>query len=376
MNYDFKKVFLRYVLLLSLLIGILYVGIITIFSWQVNKEIQESSMAELKEVRSILATGRPIGQEQYYMEVEKGQIITNHTPLSASLLKQQVLDQQPGFVIKNGKDRYHVEGEEGLYILNDITDYEETKLLLFRLLLILLVMTAVLILGAAYYIAIKPIKTYEKMLQQHKEFIQNASHELKTPIAAISLGTDYIIALDQSKLSPKSLESLKKIKREIKYMQRIIHQSLNLESDYENKEQIKLAPVLDEVIEQQLTLNDGVIIRQYKDDIVTKLSADQLKQMLTILLDNAIKHNDDVIVTVAARQHHHLLQIEVSDNGRGISPQHIDHIFDRYARGDTQAEGSGIGLALLKEQVTQLQGEIKVISELNKKTSFILEFPE
>lgn len=117
-----------------------------------------------------------------------------------------------------------------IYSITDVSDYEETKDLLYNLMLFLMLFTLILIVGAAYYLAIKPIRAYEEMLQEHQTFIQNTTHEMKTPIASVSLGIDYIKALE-SDLSEQSLQSLTKMKQEINYMQSLISKTLNISSE-------------------------------------------------------------------------------------------------------------------------------------------------
>ncbi|TDM05211.1 sensor histidine kinase [Macrococcus lamae] len=377
--YDFRKVFIKYVILLSALLLFIYIAIILTFNWQVNQEIHESSTKELKSVQNALDNKQSINEGHPYLVVRNGQIIKNHTRFSKTLLTDQLIKRQQqsfmwnvegyNFQINSGK----LQDGSRVYSLLDMSDYEETKTLLLNLLLVLMVLTLILSLGAAYYIAVKPIRAYEKMLAEHRKFIQNASHELKTPIAAISLGVDYVKALDSAHLSAGSKEALEKIKNEVNYTQQLIVKTLHIAAD-EDIRLIDVAEVLNDVVKQQQSLQGADITAHYEQPLEYRASPVVVKQMVTILIDNAVKHNDrDIQINVAAEKNKEGLRIEVSDNGRGIEARHINRIFDRYYRGDTRAAGTGIGLALLKDLVQQAGGTIEVKSQQNKKTSFILK---
>lgn len=260
-----------------------------------------------------------------------------------------------------------------LYSFTNITDYEETKQLLNNLLVLLFIVTVILIVGAAYYIAIKPVRAYEAMLVQHKEFIQNASHELKTPIASLSLGIDYINALEGNSLTEQSRNSLKKMKSEISYAQSLIVKTLNIEINKQTTSTIDISQLLDDVIEQQNGLNDIRIQKDYKDGILYNIDSVIFTQMITILVDNAIKHNESNIqLRISARKTKKGLKVDVEDNGKGIQQDQLNKIFDRYYKVNKEEDGSGIGLHILKSIVSEVNGTISVESSPNKKTRFIL----
>lgn len=378
--YDFKKVFIKYSILLSSLLLFIYGAVFVVFNWQMDEEMREVAYKEWKSIHLALDDKQQINPGHPYFIVKNHKIILNETAYANKQLNDAIIkENQSSFMWKTNGN--HLQVESGLlnngrtlYSLTDMTDYEETKTLLFNILTGLMFLTFLLSIGTAYYIAVKPIRVYEKMLKQHKEFIQDASHEMKTPLAAISLGVDYIKALDGTNISDHSKNSLNKIKEEIQYVQSLISNILQTETSEEIKS-VDVARILDGVIEQQKQLNNVDIIRVYNQPLNYQISEVLLKQMMTLLIDNAIKHNhSDVKVTVRATLVSERLVIEVSDNGRGIDAQHMERIFDRYYRGNTSAVGSGIGLSLLKNLVQQTGGTLEVKSEKDKKTSFVLKF--
>ncbi|MDT3995228.1 HAMP domain-containing sensor histidine kinase, partial [Mammaliicoccus fleurettii] len=279
---------------------------------------------------------------------------------------------------KNKSEVYHINygklsDGSTLYSFTNISDYEETKQLLYNLLVLLFVVTVILIVGAAYYIAIKPVRAYEEMLDQHKAFIQNASHELKTPIASMSLGVDYINAADGSKLSEKSQNALTKMKKEIYYAQSLIIKTLNIEESKKQIENINISKIIDDIIEQQYNLQGVHIQKNYKPSLLHKIDSVIFTQMVTILVDNAIKHNDQSVqVEVSAWKSKEDLTIVVQDNGIGIQREQVEKIFNRHYKVNKASDGSGIGLDILKNLVSEVNGTLEVQSEPNNKTRFIL----
>lgn len=375
-TYNFREVFVRYTIILTVIMAILYGGLVMIYNAQVNTEIKETSEQNLKDLKTALQSNEAINQGRYYVIKTRNQFI-NHTKLSnqeiSSILSKMKAQSSYKYEGSNGvfnfnQDQVH---NRTIYSVTDVSDYEETKDLLYNLMLFLMVFTLVLIVGAAYYLAIKPIRAYEEMLKAHQTFIQNTTHEMKTPIASVSLGIDYIKALEPN-LSDTSKASLSKMKREIQYMQALIGKTLQIAP----RTQITrhdIIPTIQHTIHQFEQLHDMHIEKRYGNELIYTVNDDDIKQMLTILLDNAIKHNDEnikLIVSVSVEKDR--LKLEVIDNGKGIRHQDIPYIFDRYFRGDVDREGSGLGLDILKAIVKQYKGHIEVYSESYIQTKFIL----
>lgn len=375
-SYQFRDAFIRYTILLSVIMLVLYGSLVFIYNAQVNTEIKETSEQNLKDLKVVIQSKEIINQGRYYI-IESKKHIENHSKLSNRTVSI-ILDK-----MKN-RNTYKYEGSAGVFNINkdsvnrqtiysitDVSDYEETKDLLYNLMLFLMLFTLLLIVGAAYYLAIKPIRAYEEMLQEHQTFIQNTTHEMKTPIASVSLGIDYIKALEPD-LSELSLQSLTKMKQEINYMQSLISKTLNISSK-EDAVPVNIIPILNYTIKQFENLFQIKVERIYETSIIYAVDEEDIKQIMTILLDNAIKHNDSLVsISVKAIIKEKRLVLEVADNGVGIRQDQIPFVFNRYYRGNNETEGSGIGLDILKVIVKQYSGTIEVQSEQNKQTKFIL----
>ena len=103
--------------------------------------------------------------------------------------------------------------------------------------------------------------------------------------------------------------------------------------------------------------------------------ADALKQVLLILLDNALKHGDGPI-TVTSEALEGGVAVSVRDAGPGIEPESVPHIFERFATGNEANEGIGLGLAIAKSLVGAQGGTIRVDSQVGEGSVFTVTLPE
>ena len=124
-----------------------------------------------------------------------------------------------------------------------------------------------------------------------------------------------------------------------------------------------------------------VTITAKLEEVFVNTNEPAVRQLFSILIDNAIKYNQKggTITVQTQRKRRHTL-IKISDTGVGISAEDIPHIFDRFYRSDpsrnkADAEGFGLGLSLAKTIVNQLNGQIWVTSKIGKGTSFHIHLP-
>ena len=142
------------------------------------------------------------------------------------------------------------------------------------------------------------------------------------------------------------------------------------------KEPVDVAAVIDETARQAHQLDPP---RKIDLDISPNLSIlgdrDALKQILLIALDNALKHSSGAI-QVTAQQKSVWVEIHVQDFGDGMTPEKLEHVFDRFYRGDEDftIPGFGLGLAIAKTLVEGQGGEIQMESQLGKGSTVVLRF--
>ena len=221
--------------------------------------------------------------------------------------------------------------------------------------------------------------------QRRRQFVSDASHELKTPLASIKLLSDSIL---QNEMDPETTkEFVSDIGSEADRLNRMSQKLLSLtrldaqkDSDLEI---VYIAPTIEKVcrmlslIAQDAEVSVHVEIRQ---DAPILIAEDDLYQILFNLMENGIKYNQKggSLTVILARDGDNAL-IRVRDTGMGIPEESIPHIFDRFYRVDKarsrRTGGSGLGLAIVHDMVTRNRGRVKVTSTEGHGSEFTVEFP-
>ncbi|MEZ4859241.1 MAG: HAMP domain-containing sensor histidine kinase [Flavobacteriaceae bacterium] len=216
------------------------------------------------------------------------------------------------------------------------------------------------------------------------DFINNLTHELKTPVFSIGLATKILEenALD----SQKPIIAL--IQQQTERMKIHIDKVLELGAMESNKKlfelkEINFTPILEKICEDfsHLATLENIHFSYTLENkkFLLLAEASHLENAINNLLDNAKKYAENPIVTLHAFQRNKFLHIEVQDNGIGISKKEHDLIFKKYYRvpnGDThRVKGYGLGLSYVKEIIKRHKGKITVKSEEGKGTNILLKLP-
>ena len=257
-----------------------------------------------------------------------------------------------------------------------------------RTLLASFLSSAIVLLCFGYTIYV--IFTQKKLSEMKTDFINNMTHEFKTPIATISLAADSIT-------NPSILSNEEKIKRfasiikqENKRMNNQVEKVLQMASLDKKNSKLKITSVhLHEVIEQAAT-NARLKVKKKEGAVRTDLQATDaiieadlthISNIINNLLDNANKYSPEKPkISVHTRNVKGGVEVIVRDEGIGMSKEARKHIFDKFYRVHTgnlhDVKGFGLGLSYVKAMITAHKGQIKVKSELGKGSSFILTFPK
>ena len=229
-------------------------------------------------------------------------------------------------------------------------------------------------------------KQIQTLDQARNEFVSNASHELKTPLASVKLLIDAL--LTQKDASRELIEEfLSDVNHEIDRLNYVINDLLTLvRMDKNAKDSINMVPLqlmglLDRVrhMLQPLASKRGISLEFKADEDLTVLGdAMKLQQAFYNLVDNAIKYSqEDTTVRIHLFRREHKAVVEVIDQGIGISPEDQKHIFERFYRVDKarsrQTGGTGLGLSIVDTIIRQHQGEIRVQSQEEVGTTFTVE---
>ena len=220
---------------------------------------------------------------------------------------------------------------------------------------------------------------------QQRQFVSDASHELKTPLASIKLLSDSIL---QNEMDPETQrEFIGDIGREADRLGRLTQKLLTLtkldSSVEEEREILDAAPVVRKVVRMLLPLARlrGIgIDTTFEPDCRVMTVEDDLYQIVFNLTENAIKYNrQDGWVGVSVRRAGDQVELRVEDNGAGIPPESMEHIFERFYRVDKArsraAGGAGLGLSIVHDMVERSYGTITVQARPGGGTIFTVRFP-
>lgn len=269
--------------------------------------------------------------------------------------------------------------------INDVLVIINTKDINNRLssLLIYSLLAFILIEIIIYYLS-KKITTWItapaiESFNKQKEFIADASHELKTPLAIIMASSDEL------KDDKKNSKYINNIKYETERMNKLITNLLDLsklesgvtKETFKEENLSKIITKIALTFESIAFENNLNIKTNIDDNIMLKCNKDEIEKLISIIIDNAIKHsikNNDIFID--AHQVKDNIMISLTNTGKGITKGDEEKIFERFYRADKSRNRSdnryGLGLAIAKNIVINHNGLISAISNDNKTTFKII----
>jgi signal transduction histidine kinase len=219
-----------------------------------------------------------------------------------------------------------------------------------------------------------------RLLERERQFIQNASHELRTPIT-IALGHAELVhqARDPGTIAEDSLVVVQELMRLRRLAERLLLLAAADDPDFLHKTPMEVEPMLVEAVHRWLATP-----RQWRlgttDEVIVDADVDRLALAIDALVENAVKHtqpNDWIELSV---RRNHGVEIEVADSGSGIPTQDLERIFERFASADTResrdAGSLGLGLSIVKTVAEAHGGSVRVRSQVGKGSAFELVLAE
>ena len=296
---------------------------------------------------------------------------------------EEVIDQ----IIENGSDRYkagryvyayrQLEDDTSLIVLTDNSmDMNENGKVP---LIVLLILAGISVLVAlTFFLSRFVTEPAKAALLREKQFISDASHELKTPLGAISINAQVLDGQYPENLYVKNIAS------ESDRMGRLIERLLTLskleEQDEVKREKVSLSEITEEM---SMTFESTAFEKkldyryQVEDECFIMGNADDLRQLLSILIDNAIKNTDELgVIDICCKNTRGNAYLSVANTGRGIAPEGLPHVFERFYTSDSSRKNNsfGLGLAIAKTIVERYDGSITVESQPEKTTTFTVVF--
>lgn len=235
----------------------------------------------------------------------------------------------------------------------------------------------------SYYLAKHTLRPIEEVHEAQSRFTSDASHELRTPLASMKVELE--VALRDPKLSKGEMrELLSSNLEEVNKLTQLSQTLLQLSQlDHDNipRESVPLPKVARVVIAR---FNADSRINLGASSKVPNIFANELnvEELFTILIDNALKYSPkNSIIHVRFIQQKNMAGFEVRNEGEGIAPEALPHIFDRFYQADQSRTGNakrgyGLGLSLAKKIVELHSGELSVTSAPKQETIFRVLLPK
>ncbi len=276
-------------------------------------------------------------------------------------------------------DYYLGIGTKGTSIETIIKERTQTNLLL------ILTLDLILILGVV--LVFRNVKKEVQLAQNKSEFISNVSHEIRTPLALISMFAE-TLEMGRVPTEEKKKEYYSIISKETQRLTNIVNKILNFsQMDASKKElsfkKIDLTHLIKEVLstyEFHLQQQGFVVKTEMDESVMVNGDKETLMEVIINLIDNAIKYSDSrKEIAIEVRQRKANVILTITDHGIGIPKNIQKQIFEKFYRapsGDlAKKQGTGLGLALVKQIIDLHRGRIDVQSEEGKGATFIIQLP-
>ncbi len=240
----------------------------------------------------------------------------------------------------------------------------------------------------SYGLARRTLRPIEEAHEQQKRFTSDVSHELRTPLTAIKMESE--VALLKSKADASELRgTIKSNLEEVAKLESLINNLLRLTRLDADEVQhiftkVNSKDIVSQAVDQvkKTAENHKISINVNVSNASLVADKESLSQLLVILLDNAIKYSPkDSSVLVESIPNKDNVIWKIKDEGSGIDPKHLDHVFDRFYRADSSrtkngSEGYGLGLSIAKMIADIHQGTITISSKLKKGTTVTVIIPK
>ncbi len=259
-----------------------------------------------------------------------------------------------------------------------------------RLILTLAVVdTSILLISGVlgYFLAGLTLSPIQKMIDEQNRFISDSSHEFRTPLTSLKSAFEVNLR-DRSLKLPQARNLIRESIVEVDKLQNLSDQLLTL-AQYQKPNnhlpfhRVNLKTILSQALKKvsPIAQKKSIKIKSSLIDCHLQGYQENLTDLFVIILDNAIKYSrPNKEITVSIRKTDGRVEASIADQGIGISPKDLPHIFDRFfradqARSNNNSSGYGLGLAIAKEIVARHQGSIGVKSQPGLGSIFTISFP-
>lgn len=404
----FRKLRLRLtminVMVMALLLLVFVIGTFAIMREQLFNQSQQLMQIMASEAGSdSVSDPRPHNKHltnYFYLKTDASGKLTESSPDSPMVTDQLAALAYETFRRPNSKGEVDFQDETYTYLrvplkqdpgfVISFVDLHQDREILGKLLSSLTIGGLICLVLAYYgsrFMADRAMAPIKRSWQRQQDFVADASHELRTPLTVVQVNLELVkgnpeeTVASQSKWLDYSLLETKRMTKlvdDLLFLARADSQQQTLE-----KKRFFLDTALRTVIEsfKLLAENHGILLESSLDSEVTYWGDEfRIKQLMIILLDNAIKYTSSGgKVNLGLQDRDTFTEITVSDNGEGIEPEHLAKIFERFYRVDKarskQKEGTGLGLAIADWIIQSHHGQVRVSSSPGEGTTFVISLP-
>nr|WP_257560513.1 HAMP domain-containing sensor histidine kinase [Terrisporobacter muris] len=272
-------------------------------------------------------------------------------------------------------------------VLLNITSEESLKIRLIQIFVLAGSISLIFLLIISIYLTNKSIEPIKETFNRQKQFIADASHELKTPLTIIKTNTSLLLSNPEDTIRNQS-KWIKYIDSQSDRMSELVNEMLSLAKLDVEKNKLIFSPInLSNMIESMLLTFDAVIFENkitlntnINKNIMINANEESIKKLFNILMDNAVKYtNKEGCISVNLVTDKSKSRLIIKNTGEGIPKDKLNKIFERFYRADDSRDretgGYGLGLSIAKSIVTQHKGKIYASSNLNKDATFTVDLP-
>lgn len=329
----------------------------------------------------------------YTAELNKMHI---YSPFNIVITNKSTPPQNPSPYYSETNEYYYKYNAFLLFIQHDFNPlylraiFHSPQLIVIKGMLLTLICSALLILLTVYcfYYILSTLTQQKKLAELKDDFINNMTHELKTPIATITVAIEGLQKFNGLNDPEKTQRYLQTSRNELNRLNDLVTKALNVAA-FENQEisltieKIEIDALINEVISaEKLKADNAVTINYSNKDGIKYIEADKLhfRNVIVNLLDNAIKYTEGPAnIEIELSKSNKQMQISVKDNGIGIPASHINQVFDKFHRVPTgnlhNVKGTGLGLSYVKYIVEAHGGNVTVKSQINAGSNFTVTIP-
>lgn len=271
--------------------------------------------------------------------------------------------------------------------LIDRTNVQTLLTELLKTFILIVFLSLVILFLISIYLTNKSIKPIKEAFEKQKQFITDASHELKTPLTIIKTNTSVLLSNTDDTIK-NQLKWINYINSQTDRMSTLINEMLTLSKLDIEENKLPLSVVdVSSIMENILLMFDAIIYENnielntnIQKNLFINADKESIKKLFSILIDNAIKYNNENgKINIDLINEKNKVKITIKNTGCGIPKEDLDRIFERFYRVDSSRDrktgGYGLGLSIANSIVKQHNGKIYAKSIENQETSFIIELP-